>query len=353
MRRIALSSVCLFLIVASALAGEKASHWAFQPPQRPPLPRVSDPSWVRTPVDTFILARLELAGIRPSVAAERAALLRRVTYDLTGLPPTPLELDSFLKDTKPDAYVHVVDRLLASPHHGERWAQHWLDVVRYAESNGYEADGERPHAWRYRDYVVRSLNEDKPYDRFLTEQLAGDLLAKSAVRAGVHGAELPAAQLLIAAGFNRCGPVHQTSGNLDPAVARQELLTEMTNGVGGTFLALTMGCARCHDHKFDPVPQSDYYRLQAFFAPAIPKEVEIARPEEKTAYDSRLKDLTGRIEPLRKQVAELDAPYRNRLAEAKKAKLTPEYPRRASRRCEENGRRSRPSSRRTPSCLSR
>src|SRR5262249_15688952 len=205
---------------------------ALGPPQGSAPPHVSDPAWVRTPVDAFVLARLDAAGLRPSAAADRAALLRRVTYDLTGLPPTPEELDAFLKDTRSDAYVRVVDRLLASPHHGERWAQHWLDVVRYAESNGYESDGERPHAWRSRDYVVRSLNEDKPYDRSPTEQLAGDLPAKAAAREGIRGADLPEAQLLIAAGFNRCGPVHQTSGNVDPVVGRQEVLTEMTNGVG-------------------------------------------------------------------------------------------------------------------------
>ncbi len=315
-----------FLLVATPLsANEVRPHWAFQPPQRSNLPVLSTPAWVRTPIDAFILARLDTAGIRPSLPADRAALLRRVTFDLTGLPPTPPELDAFVKDSNPEAYVRVVDRLLASPHYGERWAQHWLDVVRYAESNGYEADGERPHAWRYRDFVVRSLNQDKPYDRFLTEQLAGDLLAKPALREGIHGAELPEAQLLIAAGFHRCGPVHQTSGNIDPAVARQEVLLEMTNGVGSTFLALTMGCARCHDHKFDPVPQADYYRLQAFFSPAIPKEIEIARPEDRAAHEARVKELTSRMEPLRKQVADLDAPYRERLTEAKKAGLELEY----------------------------
>jgi hypothetical protein len=325
MRRVALPLACLFLVAAPSAAADKPPHWAFEPPQRPAPPHVSDPAWVRTPVDAFVLARLDTAGLRPSAAADRAALLRRVTYDLTGLPPTPEELDAFLKDTRSDAYVRVVDRLLASPHHGERWAQHWLDVVRYAESNGYEADGERPNAWRYRDYVVRSLNEDKPYDRFLTEQIAGDLLAKAAAREGIRGADLPEAQLLIAAGFNRCGPVHLTSGNLDPVVGRQEVLTEMTNGVGETFLALTIGCARCHNHKFDPLPQSDYYRLQAFFTPALPKEVEIARVEEKTAHEARVKELNAQLEPLRKQVAELDAPYQKRLTEAKKAGLELAY----------------------------
>jgi hypothetical protein len=323
MRRITISLVPLFLVASAVSAGEKAPHWAFLPPQGPPVPRVADRAWVRTPVDAFILARLEQAGIRPSSAIDRPGLLRRVTYDLTGLPPTPSELDSFLNDTHPDAYVRVVERLLASPHYGERWAQHWLDVVRYAESNGYESDGERPHAWRYRDYVVRSFNDDKPYDHFLTEQLAGDLLAKEAVRAGIRGADLPGAQLLIAAGFNRCGPVHQTSGNIDPAESRQEVLTEMTNGVGATFLAMTMGCARCHDHKFDPLPQADYYRLQAFFSPALPKDVEIANLEDKSVYEARVKELNARIEPLRKQVAEIDAPYRNRITEAKKSRLEP------------------------------
>src|SRR5262249_27520349 len=150
--------------------------WSFVKPVRSPLPKVQNPGQISTPVDTFLLARLEKSGLTFAAAADRATLLRRVTFDLTGLPPTAEELEDFLKDTRPDAYVRVVERLLASPHYGERWAQHWLDVVRYAESNGYELDAERPHAWRYRDWVVRAFNEDLPYDRFLREQLAGDLL---------------------------------------------------------------------------------------------------------------------------------------------------------------------------------
>src|SRR5262249_51764116 len=148
------------------LTALERGHWAFQKPVRPQLPTVRDPQWIRTPVDNFVLSRLEEAGLRPSALAERSRLLRRVTLDLTGLPPTPKELDDFLGDERPDAYPRVVERLLASPHYGERWAQHWLDVARYAESNGYEVDAERTHAWRYRDYVIRSLNENKPYDRF-------------------------------------------------------------------------------------------------------------------------------------------------------------------------------------------
>ncbi len=307
------------------ITAEQRAHWSFRPPRRVQLPEVQDATWVRNPIDAFILARLEKLGLRPAAAADRAQLLRRVTFDLIGLPPTPQELDAFLKDDRPDAYERVVDRLLASPHYGERWAQHWLDVVRYAESNGYEADAERPHAWRYRDYVVRSLNEDKPYDRFLTEQLAGDLLAGEAVRTGVQGEDQPEATLLIAAGMNRCGPIHQVGGNVDPTITRQELLTEMTTTVGSAFLGLTMGCARCHDHKFDPISQADYYRLQAFFSPAQPKEIDLATAAEREAYERRLKEFNEKLKPLREQVQKIDAPYQKQLSEAKKARLEPVY----------------------------
>jgi hypothetical protein len=315
---------CLLPLLAARGAGERPvtdrdrSHWSFQKPTRPALPAVRDASWVRTPVDAFILARLEKAALRPAPEAARATLLRRVTFDLTGLPPTPEELDAFLSDTRPDAYERVVERLLASPHYGERWAQHWLDVARYAESNGYEGDAERPHAWRYRDWVIRAFNEDLPYDQFLTEQLAGDLMARGK-DAREHADEV------VASGFNRCGPVHVVGGNTDPEVNRQEVLTEMTNEVGAAFLGLTLGCARCHDHKFDPISQRDYYRLQAFFAAAQPKEIDIATPEEKSNHDRRAAELNARLAPLRKEVAELEAPYKARLTEAKKAKLEPKY----------------------------
>jgi hypothetical protein len=261
------------------------------------------------------LARLEKAGLEPAPPADRATLLRRVTYDLIGLPPTPRELDDFLQDRRLGAFARVVERLLASPHYGERWAQHWLDIVRYAESNGYELDAERPHAWHYRDYVIRSLNQDKPYDQFVREQLAGDELAR-AVSAPARRAEL-----LIAAGFNRCGPVHLVSGNTDPEVNRQEVLTEMTGAVGSTFLGLTVGCARCHNHKFDPISQADYYRLQAFFAAAQPAEVDISSAAQRAHYQARVAALNSRLAPLRRQVAALDGPYQRRLEEAKKARL--------------------------------
>ncbi len=294
-------------------------HWSFRKPVRPPIPAVRQVDRVRNPVDAFLLARLEKAGLTFAPPAGRAAWLRRVTFDLTGLPPTPEEQEAFLRDRRPGAHARVVDRLLASPRYGEHWAQHWLDVVRYAESNGYEGDAERPHAWRYRDYVIRAFNADKPYDVFVREQLAGDLLA---------GGEKPAAGALdplIAGGFNRCGPVHLVSGNIDPEVQRQEVLTEMTGAVGSAFLGLTIACARCHNHKFDPISQADYYRLQAFFAAAQPRDIDISTAAERAAHARKTQELNARLAPLRRQVADLEAPVRQRLTEAKRAALEPKY----------------------------
>jgi hypothetical protein len=299
------------------LSDKDRAHWAFRKPTQSALPAVRNVSWVRTPIDAFVLAGLEKAGLQPAPPADRATLFRRVTLDLTGLPPSPADLDEFLKDTRPDAYERVVDRLLASPHYGERWAQHWLDVVRYAESNGYEADGQRLHAWRYRDYVIQAFNADKPYDRFVTEQVAGDLLTSGPIASNLDR--------LIATGFNRCGPVHLVSGNTDPEVNRQEVLTEMTSGVGAAFLGLTVGCARCHDHKFDPISQADYYRLQSFFAATQPKDIDIATPAGRATHEKQFAGIHAQLEPLHKQVAELEAPYRARLTEAKRAKLDPTY----------------------------
>jgi hypothetical protein len=307
-----------------ALTEKDRDHWSFKPPIRPKLPPLQDTAWVATPVDAFIRARLDAASLKPAAAADRATLLRRVTFDLTGLPPTLQELDDFLKDKRPDAYARVVDRLLASPHYGECWAQHWLDVVRYAESNGYESDGDRPHAWRYRDYVVRSFNDDKPYDRFLTEQLAGDLLA-GALNSDGEAPTKEQAELLIAAGFNRCGAIHLTSGNVDPAETRRELVTEMTTTVGTTFLGLTMHCARCHDHKFDPLSQADYYRLQAFFTGAVPRETDLSTPAQRAEYTQQVKVLDEQIAPLKKQLADLEAPYQKRIVQEKTAKLEAPY----------------------------
>jgi hypothetical protein len=303
------------------LTAEQLAHWAFQRPIKPQPPRVQDASWIRTPVDAFVLAKLEAASLKPSPPAEPATLLRRVTFDLTGLPPTPKELDDFLNDTGPDAYARVVDRLLASQHYGERWAQHWLDVVRYAESNGYEADGERPHAWHYRDYVIRAFNDDKPYDQFITEQLAGDLLAakREDEERGAHD------DCIIATGFNRCGQVHVVGGNTDPDVNRQEVLTEMTTTVGAAIMGLTIACARCHDHKFDPISQADYYRLQAFFAATQPKDIDISTEEDRAAHKRLVEEINTQLAPLKKQVEGMEKPVRERLGEEKRAKLEPMY----------------------------
>ncbi len=317
-------ALCTFLgwPSTSGRAGEPAAttspHWAFRKLVRPATPAVRDTAWVRTPPDAFVLALLERDGLRPSPSASRSDLLRRVTFDLTGLPPTPEEAEDFLHDSRPDAYARVVDRLLSSPSYGERWAQHWLDLVRYAESNGYEADGERLHAWRYRDYVIRAFNDDLSYDRFLTEQLAGDRLVRSQEPRANVGA-------LVATGFNRCGPVHLVSGNTDPEVNRQEVLTEMTDAIGSVFLGLTVGCARCHDHKFDPIPQQDYYRLQAFFAATEPRDIDVATARERATHQQRVQEVKAKTAPLSKQVADLEGPYRARLAEDKRARLEPAY----------------------------
>ena len=306
-----LSTFCVALIVTSvgAVAPPTPTHWAFRPPSRPAPPAVRDHARVRTPIDRFVLARLEAAGLGLSPEAGRAVLLRRATFDLLGLPPTPEEIDAFAADTRADAYERVVDRLLADPRHGERWAQHWLDVARYAETNGYEADGERQQAWRYRDWVVSSLNADLPYDRFLTDQIAGDLLGKDS---------------LVAVGFNRCGPIHKVSGNVDPLEARHELLNEMTTGLGATFLGLTLGCARCHDHKFDPTSQADYFRFEAFFSAARVMEVDLAAPAERLRHTSDLALIESKIIPIRNQVAAIESPYREKIRAEKLAKLPAE-----------------------------
>ena len=278
----AILSACMMLAAAEApvaplgvYTAAERRHWAFQPrkdPTPPAFTTAADKAWVKTPIDAFLLAGLKKAGLRPAPAADRATLIRRVTFDLTGLPPTPEEIDGFVRDQSANAWEKVVDRLLASPHYGEQWGRHWLDVVRFAESDGYEYDMHRPDAWRYRDYVVESFNRDKPYTDFVKEQLAGDEI----------DAKNPA--LLVASGFNRLGPLRKNAGNQDVASSHNEVLTEMTNIVGASFLGVTVGCSRCHDHKFDPFRQSDYYRLQAHFAQTQPNDVVLASQEEQAEW---------------------------------------------------------------------
>jgi hypothetical protein len=237
------------------LTAEDKSFWAFQPPRKPSLPSVRRSGWPRSPVDFFVLARLEARSLEPAPPADKRTLIRRTTYDLTGLPPTPEETLAFLQDDSPDAYAKVVDRLLASPHYGERWGRHWLDVARYADSNGADENRIHANAWRYRDYVVAAFNEDKPYDRFVLEQLAGDLLP--AIDRETRNRNW------IATGFLAVGPKPLLAN--DAIKVEMDVVDEQLDTTGRAFLALTLGCARCHDHKFDPIPLGDYYALAGIF----------------------------------------------------------------------------------------
>lgn len=262
-------------------------------------------------MDAFVLDALHRKGLEPSPPATRAQLIRRVTLDLTGLPPTPDEVQAFLKNTSALAYEELVDRLMSSPQYGERWALKWLDVVRYADTNGFEADGYRPHAWRYRDYVIKAFQQDKPYDRFIKEQIAGDEL-------------WPGNQeTLIATGFNRLGPVHIVGGVQDEEMNRQERLTEIAGIVGPVFLGMTVGCARCHNHKFDPILQSDYYRLQAIFAGTEFKDQVIASVREQAEYEQDKKAYEARLKALQDQITDIEKPFREQLRAKKMIVLEP------------------------------
>jgi hypothetical protein len=225
-------------------------HWAFVPPRRPPLPAVKDTNWARNPIDRFILARLEREGLRPSSPARRETLLRRLSLDLVGLPPAPREVDDFLADPSANAAARVVDRLLASPHHGERWGRHWLDAARYADSDGYEKDKPRS-VWMYRDWVVAALNRDLPYDRFIIEQIAGDLLSGAGQ------------DQRVATGFLRNSMINE-EGGIDPEQFRMEAMFDRMDALGKAVLGLTISCCQCHNHKYDPITQEDYYRLFAY-----------------------------------------------------------------------------------------
>jgi hypothetical protein len=236
---------------------EGRRHWAFQPLSNQPVPEVKRQAWPNNDIDRFILAELEKSGLQPSGEADRAALIRRVTLDLIGLPPTPEEVEAFVSDPSPPAYEALIDRLLASPHYGERWGRHWLDLARYADTSGFHNDLDRPYAWKYRDYVIRSFNEDKPYARFIAEQIAGD---------EVEGAN---EQTLIATGFCRNGPSNDDNmGKTPEAIAqyKADQMDDVISTASSVFLGLTLGCARCHDHKTEPLLAKDYYSLMAIFA---------------------------------------------------------------------------------------
>ena len=236
----------------AAAAGPINRHWAYITPTRPDVPSIVNKSWVRNPIDSFVLARLERERLSPSPEAARTALLRRVTLDLTGLPPTPNAIDAFLLDTSADAYGKAVDRLLDSPQYGERWARPWLDLARYADTNGYEKDNRRS-IWKYRDWVIDALNRDLPFDQFTIEQIAGDMLPNATV------------DQRIASGFHRNAMTNE-EGGVDPEESLYEVLVDRANTTATVWLGTTLACSQCHNHKYDPFTQKDYFRLLAFFA---------------------------------------------------------------------------------------
>jgi mono/diheme cytochrome c family protein len=291
--------------------------WAFQPVKRTDPPAVKDKRWVKTPLDQFVLAKVEANGLRPAPPASKAELIRRVYFDLTGLPPSPEEIKAFTEDRSPKAYEHLVDRLLDSPHFGERSAQFWLDVVRYAETEGFEYDRHLPDAWRYRDYVINAFNRDKPFDQFLTEQIAGDEIAPD-------DPEKQSATV-----FHRLGPVRRNAGNPEIALSRNEILTERTDAIGAAFLGLTVGCARCHDHKFDPIPQRDYYRLQAYLAGTQEYDLLLVPSEEKKAWEQQSLGINNEIKRLRRALEKAEGAEREKVEkeiEEQEAKLPPSPP---------------------------
>jgi hypothetical protein len=292
-----LLGMCLFDFQA-AQAQESASHWAFLPPVSRQPPEVRDRRWARTPIDQFILARLEKEGLAPAAEADRTILVRRLHLDLVGLPPTLEEVLAAQRDEQPDWYERLVDRLLASPHFGERWGRLWLDVARYADSNGYSIDAPR-EIWKYRDWVIAALNRDLPFDAFVVEQMAGDILP---------GATL---DQLIATGFHRNTPTNQ-EGGIDPEQFRVEAVYDRVNTVGTAFLGLTLGCARCHDHKYDPISQEEYFQLFAFLNNCDEPTLDLASPE-----------LIARRDAIRSQLRKLEEEL-NQYYLDKVSRMTPE-----------------------------
>jgi len=296
-------SAVAFLTCASALAQTATTkehpfterqrrYWAFLPVVKPAVPVAIGCDGARTPIDCFVLSRMQERSLKPNPQADRITLLRRAYFDLIGLPPSSEQAQAFLADNSPAAFEKVVDELLASPRYGERWGRYWLDLARYADSAGFKADETRPNVWRYRDYVIQALNDDKPYDRFIREQIAGDELYPNNAAAK------------IATGFNRLWPDESNMAN--PILRRQEILNDITDTVGAVFLGLTYGCARCHDHKFDPILQKDYYRLQAFFANVrnddhaslLAGEEALAYRQQRDEWESRTRDIRSQMEEI-------------------------------------------------------
>src|SRR5580704_356092 len=292
-------------------SAEERAHWSFQAVHRPPVPRVRAANRVETPVDAFVLVKLEERGLGFSPPADRRDLIRRVTFDLLGLPPTPIEVEAFVADPAPDAYERLIDRLLSSPHYGESWGRMWLDLVRFAETAGYKADPLRPLAWKYRDFVVRAFNANVPYDRFVQEQIAGDELFPDEVDAQ------------IATGYLRMWPDESNASIV--ALARQDALNDLTGNVGSVFLGLSIGCAQCHDHKFDPIKQHDFYRLEAFFSGIVPVEkVAVGSPSAIVEYQRKLAAWQERTRSVRDDLFRVVSTARARAAAERRKRFPPE-----------------------------
>jgi hypothetical protein len=317
-----LASCCLALLGATVtgiasdngeveFTPQERAHWAFQRIAQPKPPKVAHIDWVRNSIDAFILAELESKGLNPAPAADKITFIRRATFDLTGLPPTPEEVDAFLADDSSKAFDKIVDRLLASPRYGERWARHWLDLARYAESEGFKADEIRPNAWRYRDYVIKSFNNDKPYDRFIKEQIAGD----------EQWPNDPDAR--VATAFNRHYPDESNARNL--MQRRQEILNDITDTSTAVFMGLTVACARCHDHKYDPIRQSDYYRLQAFFANSgSADDIPLVSEKELQRHHEQLARWEEKTRALRAEMEAIAEPHRRAIIKDYVDKYPPE-----------------------------
>lgn len=286
------------------ITDDERKYWALVKPVRRPVPAVANAAWSRNAVDAFLWSAMTARGLSPAPPADRRRLVRRAYLDVLGLPPTPAEIEAFVNDRAPDAWPRLVNRLLASPHYGERWARHWMDLARYADSGGFEFDVDRPEMYRYRDYLINAFNTDKPYDQFVREQIAGDEL------------DHPSDATLIATGFLRLGP--EGGGN------RQDALDDLVATTSLTFIGMTVSCARCHNHKFDPIPQKDYYRMQAVFFPTRGVEHPLAPSHEVAANDAERQRVDALIKPLQAKKLEIEKPYHDQIVAREVAKL-PEY----------------------------
>ncbi|HEX4595788.1 MAG TPA: PSD1 and planctomycete cytochrome C domain-containing protein [Bryobacteraceae bacterium] len=282
--------------------------WSFKKPLRSAVPHVAGARWSKSPIDGFVKAKLEEKGLSPARAADRNTLIRRAYLDLVGLLPTPAEVDAFVKDPSPNAYENLVDKLLDSPHYGERWARMWLDVARYSDSTGYEYDYDYADAWRYRDYVIKVFNQDKPYNQFILEQLAGDEL------------DNPTFDSVTATGFVRLGP-RVVDRDLENPNYRFDYLDDMVRTTFQSFQALTINCARCHDHKFDPITRKDYYKSLAIFNGFVEYEHPLVSRDEWSKYQKAADEVNGKVKALNQQIAAIEAPYKKKLFQATLAKF--------------------------------